>query len=84
MLWGNPVYFMLTGGQIHDLAAAVNILSGVQIPGRDILPAIACALQSDDITQILIHYECELYCRPQHSRPRAQHFRFQSKHFHFL
>lgn len=34
---GNPVHFMLTGGQVHDSKAAVDLLSGVQIPGSNIL-----------------------------------------------
>lgn len=34
---GNPVPFMLTGGQVHDSKAAVDLLSGVQISGSNIL-----------------------------------------------
>ena len=34
---GNPVHFMLTGGQVHDSKAAVDLLSGVQISGSNIL-----------------------------------------------
>lgn len=34
---GNPVHFMLTGGQAHDSKAAVDLLSGVQISGSNIL-----------------------------------------------
>lgn len=34
---GNPVHFMLTGGQVHDSKAAVDLLSGVHISGSNIL-----------------------------------------------
>ena len=34
---GNPAHFMLTGGQVHDSKAAVDLLSGVQISGSNIL-----------------------------------------------
>lgn len=34
---GNPVHFMLTGGQVHDSKAAVDLLSGIQISGSNIL-----------------------------------------------
>lgn len=34
---GNPVHFLLTGGQVHDSKAAVDLLSGVQISGSNIL-----------------------------------------------
>ncbi|WP_394803501.1 IS5 family transposase [Huintestinicola butyrica] len=34
---GNPVCFMLTGGQVHDSKAAVDVLSGINISGSNIL-----------------------------------------------
>ena len=34
---GNPVRFMLTGGQIHDSKVAVEILSGIDISVSNIL-----------------------------------------------
>ena len=34
---GNPVHFILTGGQIYDSKAAVDLLSGVRISGSNIL-----------------------------------------------
>ena len=34
---GNPVHFLLTGGQVHDAKAAVELLSGVEIAGSNIL-----------------------------------------------
>lgn len=34
---GNPVHFLLSGGQVHDASAAVELLSGVSIAGSNIL-----------------------------------------------
>ncbi len=34
---GNPVHFMLTGGQVHDAKAAIDLLSNVDISGSNIL-----------------------------------------------
>ena len=34
---GNPVHLMLTGGQVHDSKAAVDLLSGIQVSGSNIL-----------------------------------------------
>ena len=34
---GNPVHFMLTGGQVHDAAVAIPLLKGVSIAGSNIL-----------------------------------------------
>ena len=34
---GNPVHFMLSGGQVHDSKAAVELLSAVNIAGSNIL-----------------------------------------------
>lgn len=34
---GSPVHFMLTGGQAHDAKAAIDLLSGVDISGSNIL-----------------------------------------------
>lgn len=34
---GNPVHFMLTGGQVHDAKAAIDLLSEVDISGSNIL-----------------------------------------------
>ncbi len=34
---GNPVHFMLTGGQVHDAKVAIDLLSGVDISGSNIL-----------------------------------------------
>jgi len=34
---GNPVHFILTGGQVHDSRAAIDLLSGVDIAGSNIL-----------------------------------------------
>lgn len=34
---GNPVHFLLTGGQVHDAKAAIELLSGVEIAGSNIL-----------------------------------------------
>lgn len=34
---GNPVHFMLTGGQAHDSAATVDLLAGVPLSGSNIL-----------------------------------------------
>lgn len=34
---GNPVHLLLTGGQVHDAKAAIELLSGVEIAGSNIL-----------------------------------------------
>jgi len=34
---GNPVHFLLTGGNIFDSSAAIDLLSGVNISGSNIL-----------------------------------------------
>ena len=34
---GNPVHFLLTGGNIFDASAAIDLLSGVNISGSNIL-----------------------------------------------
>lgn len=34
---GNPVTFMLTGGQVHDSKAAIPVLSTLEISGSNIL-----------------------------------------------
>ena len=34
---GNPVHFLLTGGNIFDASAAIDLLSGVKISGSNIL-----------------------------------------------
>ena len=34
---GNPVHFLLTGGQVHDAKAAIELLSGVEIAGSNTL-----------------------------------------------
>ena len=34
---GNPVHFILTGGQVHDAKAAIDLLSGVDISGSNVL-----------------------------------------------
>ncbi|MET3573194.1 transposase [Enterocloster citroniae] len=34
---GNPVHFMLTGGHVHDGSIAIDLLSGVEITGSNIL-----------------------------------------------
>ena len=34
---GNPVHFLLSGGQIHDAKVAVELLSGVDISGSNVL-----------------------------------------------
>ncbi len=34
---GNHVHFMLTGGQVHGAKAAIDLLSGVDISGSNIL-----------------------------------------------
>ncbi|WP_405366635.1 transposase [Ruminobacter sp.] len=34
---GNPVHFMLTGGQVHDASAAIDLLAELEIAGSNIL-----------------------------------------------
>lgn len=34
---GNPVHFLLTGGQVHDAKVAIDLLSGVTITGSNVL-----------------------------------------------
>ena len=34
---GNPVHFLLTGGQVHDASAAIELLSELEIEGSNIL-----------------------------------------------
>lgn len=34
---GNPVHFLLSGGQVHDSKIAVDVLSGIDISGSNIL-----------------------------------------------
>lgn len=50
---GNPVHFMLTGGQVHDSAAAVDLLAGVPLSRSNILGDKACGAKHirDYITQ---------------------------------
>lgn len=50
---GNPVHFMLTGGQVHDSKVAVDLLSDVDISGSNILgnKAYGAKLIREYITQ---------------------------------
>lgn len=34
---GNPVHFLLSGGQVHDSKIAIDVLSGIDISGSNIL-----------------------------------------------
>jgi len=34
---GNPVHFLLTGGQVHDAGAAIDLLSELNMEGSNIL-----------------------------------------------
>lgn len=50
---GNPMQFMLTGGQVHDSKAAVALLSGAHISGSNIIEDKAYGAKQirDDITE---------------------------------
>lgn len=47
---GNPVCFMLTGGQVHDSKAAVDVLSGINISGSNILGDKAYGTEKSELT----------------------------------
>lgn len=34
---GNPVHFLLSGGQVHDTEIATDVLSGIDISGNNII-----------------------------------------------
>ncbi len=45
---GNPVHFLLTGGNIFDASVAVDLLSEVKISGSNILGDKACKAENSD------------------------------------
>ena len=64
---GNPVHFLLSGGQVHDSKIAVDVLSGIDISGSNILGDKAYG--TEKIRAYITEHNAEYTIPPKASNP---------------
>lgn len=71
---GNPVHFLLSGGQVHDSKIAVDVLSGIDISGSNILGDKAYG--TEKIRAYITEHNAKYTIPPKENNPDPWFLRF--------
>ena len=78
---GNPLHFLLSGGQLHDCKAAIPLLSKLEISGSNVLADRAYG--TDEIRTYILENDAEYTIPPKSNNSNpwyCDYWRYKERH----